>query len=184
MLIVSLSGPAQSGKDETGRILVQDHGFRRYAFADKMRECLLQLDPFVQAEGSVMRLSRLIDFYGWDRAKVDYPEVRRLMQAFGTEVGRNLFGENVWVDLLFKQINAERPERVVITDCRFLNEVQTILNLGGFPLWVRRPGVQPVNSHISDNTLTEEDTVGTVENDGTLLDLRNRVSALAERLGF
>lgn len=185
MLIVSLSGYAQSGKDSTGNLLVQDFGFRRYSFADRLRECLIQLDPLVEAEGGAVRLTRLLQFTnGWDQAKVEYPEVRRLMQVFGTEVGRNLLGQNVWVDTLFRQLEEERPERAVITDCRFENEVRAVILAGGFPVWVKRPGVAPVNSHVSDNALTEGDCVMTVENDGSPTDLREKVAALAERLGF
>lgn len=185
MLIVSLSGYSQSGKDSTGNFLVQDYGFRRYAFADRMRDCLLQLDPMVEAENGVVRLSRLLAFTdGWDRAKVEYPEVRRLMQAFGTEVGRNLLGPNVWVDTLFRQLQEEKPERVVITDCRFTNEIAAVLEAGGFPVWIERPGTQPVNAHVSDNALSAEDFTHTIFNGGSTTHLREAVSKLADTLGF
>lgn len=185
MLIVSLSGYATSGKDATAKFFVQDYGFQRYAFADLMREALRQLDPYVEAEGGFVRLTRLLDFSeGWDHAKVTYPEVRRLMQVFGTEVGRSLLGDDVWVQALFNQLDREKPERVVITDCRFPNEIAAVREAGGFPLWVSRPGVGPVNTHVSDNAIGEADTVATIENDGSLVDLRDRVAGITERLGF
>ncbi len=106
------------------------------------------------------------------------------MQVFGTEVGRSLLGDDVWVQALFNQLSRERPEKVVITDCRFPNEIAAVRDAGGFPLWVSRPGVGPVNSHVSDNALTEDDTVGTIQNDGDVVGLRERVAAIAERFGF
>lgn len=184
MLLVSLSGYAQSGKDTVAGFLTQDHGFRRYAFADRLRDALLALDPCVEADGGYPRLSRLIDFYGWDIAKVNYPEVRRLMQVFGTEVGRHLFGGNVWVDLLFKQLEEEKPERVVITDCRFDNEIKAVLDCGGYPAWVARPGVEPVNAHVSDNALSAASCALVIPNTGTLTELRDSVQSLADELGF
>jgi len=184
MLIVSLSGYARSGKDSVADFLVQDHGFKRYAFADRLRGALLALDPYVAAENGTVRLSRLIDFRGWDEAKVEYPEVRRLMQVMGTDVGRSLLGQDIWVNLLFKQLGEENPERAVLTDCRFPNEIGGVLDCGGFPVWVKRDGVGPLNSHISEVSVSAEDCVTTLENSGSRTDLRQNVAGLAERLGF
>ena len=42
-VIIGLSGYAQSGKDTVANILVQHYGYKRVAFADKIRECLFAL---------------------------------------------------------------------------------------------------------------------------------------------
>jgi 50S ribosomal subunit-associated GTPase HflX len=46
-MIIGLSGYAQVGKDTVANILVQHHGYKRVAFADKIRECLFALDPII-----------------------------------------------------------------------------------------------------------------------------------------
>lgn len=57
--------------------------------------------------------------FGWDGIKDE--RGRRLLQYIGTECGR-LYNENIWVEKLAKAIS-NRPENIVISDARFLNEV-------------------------------------------------------------
>jgi hypothetical protein len=93
----------------------------------------------------------------------------------GTEVGRMLFGENVWVDIADRKIQAiEGP--VVITDVRFENEAEYVRSHGGEVWWVYRSGVGPVNSHASDNIDFATDLI--VPNDGTLEDLYTQIDGL------
>jgi hypothetical protein len=48
--------------------------------------------------------------------------VRELLQYFGTNICRKLYGE-CWVDACFRSIEVEQPEIAIIADCRFRNEV-------------------------------------------------------------
>jgi hypothetical protein len=83
----------------------------------------------------------------WEVLKEDCPEIRGLLQRMGTEVGRQMFGEQVWINKAMEI--AEREDNVVFSDVRFHNEADAILRAGG-RLWrVTRPGVGPVNSHAS-----------------------------------
>jgi len=190
MTRIALSGYARSGKDAMAAILVEKHGYLRVSFADPMREALLALNPLVPAIRRIpllgysytacLRLSDLVGLYGWDRAKVDYPEIRELLQRFGTEVGRNLFGEDFWVGMAMRKA-AEHP-RVVFSDCRFGDEARAVLGAGGAVVRVVRPGVGPVNAHVSDRALPDELITHTLLNDGTLEDLAAKVGELVERL--
>ena len=45
--LIGLSGMKRSGKDSTAEILQRNYGFSRLAFADKLREALLALNPSV-----------------------------------------------------------------------------------------------------------------------------------------
>lgn len=129
-MIVALSGFAGVGKDEAAKVLVNEYGFTRIAFADPVCEAMYVLDPIIAPDGiGFVSLRETVDACGWDTAKRNFPEVRRLLQVFGTEIGRQMFGENVWVDLAMK--NASQFERVVFTDCRFENEAQAVREAGG-----------------------------------------------------
>ena len=99
-MIVGLSGYARSGKDTVSELLVLNYGFKRMAFADGIREALLALNPILH-DG--MRLNEIVQMYGWDVAK-SKDEVRRLLQVMGTEVGRKLIHEDVWVWRLLNQV--------------------------------------------------------------------------------
>ena len=124
-MIIGLSGYASSGKDSVAQILVEKFGYKRMAFADAIRDILYTLNPLTN---NGLHVKALVDDYGWDIAKQDN-EIRRLLQVLGTEVGRNFFGDDVWVDVLISKL--EPMDKVVITDVRFQNEAREIHNLAG-----------------------------------------------------
>ena len=100
MQIVSFSGKKQFGKSTASQFLVDNYGFVNLGFADELKNHMLILNPYVDVDGyeledGAYRLDFLIEKYGWDVAKEEFPEIRRLLQVYGTEVVRNNFGENV-----------------------------------------------------------------------------------------
>lgn len=99
-------------------------------------------------------------------------EVRRLLQVLGTEIGRNMFGEDSWVKLAEATITAglDRGCNVCITGIRYANELEMIHRHKGVTVWMDRGG-EPVNDHSSDNTLSPNDFDVVVHNTGTLKDL-------------
>ena len=90
-MIIGLAGYAGAGKDTVGNILIEKHGFRRVAFADKIRSLVYDINPQVGG----LTLKDIVDKDGWDVAKA-IPEVRRLLQDTGI-AGRNLLGEDIWI---------------------------------------------------------------------------------------
>lgn len=130
---VTLSGPAQSGKDTLGRILVENYGWTRIAFADPLKEMALAIDPWIDTcehEWDLERLSKLVADQGWESAKKHYPEVRRFLQKLGTDAVRT-HTPSYWVDIAVQRAS-EAGTSVVFTDARFPNECQAIRDAGGF----------------------------------------------------
>jgi hypothetical protein len=169
-MIIGLSGYARSGKDTVANILVEKHGFTKLAFADPMREALYRLDPRIEiADMQGVSLAQAVDGLGWENLKVDSPDVRGLLQRMGTEVGRGMFGENIWVDLALKE--AAKYENVVFSDVRFKNEAEAVRAAGG-SLWrIERPGTEAANAHISEHDLDDYQFNATLNNDRTAEDL-------------
>lgn len=189
MEIIGLSGYARSGKDEVAKFLIEAHGFKRVAFADKLREVLYALNPIVVADykhhgmvpdgydGPVYRrFAEVIEQYGWDGYKESpfSDELRQLMQRMGTEAGRQTLWDSIWVDAALT--GHDEDARLVVTDCRFPNEAQAIKDRGGKVWRVSRPGVGPANAHASETSLDDWSFDGRIENDGTLMDLRSSVN--------
>lgn len=114
---------------------------------------------------------------GWERAKVEVPDVRRLLQVMGTEVGREMFGGECWIEMVGRQIN-DLPfsQAAVITDVRFKNEADYVRKLGGTVVRIYREGTGPVNDHASDRIDFQADL--TLLNNGTLGELTDQVLAL------
>lgn len=148
--LIGLTGYAGSGKDTVARMLAEDHGFARYAFADPLRAVLLDVNPWISGNA---RLADLVRWHGWDRAKREYHEVRRLMQAHGEAVRQHV-GANVWINALERRMGAE--PRVVVSDVRYPNEAAWIRQRGGRVIRIVRPGVGPVNGHASEQPIPHE----------------------------
>lgn len=153
-MILGLSGYARTGKDTVADYLVEKYGFVRMSFADPMREAVYRLNPLISiAEMHGVPLASAVDRMGWEEVKVLSPDVRGLLQRMGTEVGRNMFGEDIWVNYLMDK--AVQHDRVVIADVRFTNEARAISKTLGYVWRIDRPGVGPVNDHISEVELDD-----------------------------
>lgn len=191
MKLIGINGYARTGKDTVANILVLQAGFTRVAFADKLRESLYVLNPTIEwnysyglAYGakSVSTVKAAVDKFGWDGVKKTGwgKAVRVLLQRMGTEVGRNILGENIWVDAATRFFDDNG--KYVFTDCRFENEAKLVTELGGQVWRVDRPGVEPANDHISEIGLDNWNFDVRLDNDGTISDLASKVWHLARSL--
>jgi hypothetical protein len=169
-VLIGIAGYAQSGKDSTADVLCAEHGYQRRAFADPLREAMLRLNPYIDQN---VRLASTVERYGWEFAK-KYPECRALMQRMGTEVGRELFGQNFWVDLCLNSING--VPNVAITDVRFKSEASAITAQGGKMIRVIRDGFGPINGHRSETELDDYTFDAYIINDGSLPQLSEKVN--------
>lgn len=175
-MVIGLGGYAFAGKDAAADVLVK-LGWKKTYMSKKLRESLLALDPYIPEHDK--RYSELDTVLGYEDAK-KIPEVRSLLQKLGTEVGRNLYGEDFWVDLMHREVAGYLAEghSVAVTGIRYLNELNAIWNLGGINIWVERPGFEAVNGHSSENSLGRQYFDGVLLNDGTLEDLARATDRL------
>lgn len=183
--IVAFCGAAGAGKDEAARALV-GAGYTRMAFAAPMRKAVLSLDPFVGFDPKLqrsVRLSELVEREGWDGAKRNCPEVRRLMQRFGTEAGRDIHGEDCWVKALFSEWFDEGEPRLVISDLRFKNEADAVRGVSGIIVRIERPGLDALpGGHASEAGIPDDLVDYVIFNDGTIAELHRNVLDIVENL--
>ncbi len=197
---LALHGVSQSGKDTAAEFLIRHRGFYRIAFADPLRNGLYALNPQVYLtteqitelgltsirknytqiinfteQGSLFRLQTVVDLVGWDNAK-QIPEIRELLQRYGTEAGRMIHGADCWLETASSV--AENKNRVVFTDCRFINEAVWVRMKDGFVVKIHRPGIGRVNSHVSDSGLPEDLINYTLENNGTIGELHDKIEEI------
>jgi hypothetical protein len=162
-MLIGLSGYARSGKDTVADYLVKNYGFTRMAFADPIREALYRLDPKVTFGGMPeISLAWAVDKSGWEVVKDESPEVRGLLQRMGTEVARNMFGEDFWVDYAIGQ--SWKNDNVVFSDVRFRNEAKAIEKNWGQNWRVNRTGAQAANAHVSETQMDDYKEFDTVLN--------------------
>lgn len=182
--LIGLAGAARSGKDTAASFLV-GLGWQRKAFADPVREMLYRLNPVLidpLSEAGTTTVAYEVDNHGWEYTKSEFPEVRGYLQRCGTEAGRQVIGEDVWVDALFRGHRAWGP--TVITDVRFPNEAQAIKERGGFVVQVVRPDQPLIDDadHVSERALDGWAFDETVLNDGTKGQLGHRLLSTVARM--
>lgn len=140
-MIIGITGAIGSGKDTIADYLIANHGFTRLSFAGKVKD-----------------VAHVV--FGWDRELIEgrtkesraWREVedpfwglspRTALQRIGTEMFRDQIHPETWIKAVQKQIQAAPEKNYVITDCRFENEVQAIIDLGG-QIWAVNRGEEPV----------------------------------------
>ncbi|WP_329544686.1 hypothetical protein OG548_08185 [Streptomyces sp. NBC_01356] len=185
---LALIGKARSGKDTAAAHLVRTRSYTRLAFADPLKEMVIDINPFVPASfGVTVRLRALIADVGWEYAKDHYPEVRRILQSVGQSVRER--DEDYWTSIVRRKISAaeEWNMPVVVSDVRYPSEA-FMLKARGFRLVrIVRPNpitgkVHPPASeaarHSSETALDGFAADETIYNAGTIADLEARVSLL------
>jgi hypothetical protein len=91
-----------------------------------------------------------------------------LLQDLGISA-RDLIDEDIWINAALSSVDSS--DRVVITDVRFENEANMIRSLGGQIWRVKRPGVEAVNSHVSETQLDGYKVEQIFVNSGSIQDL-------------
>ena len=182
---IALVGPAHAGKDTIAEHLVSAHGYARVAFADELKVMALEIDPVVNVgdAGCGIRTAHLSDVVravGWERAKREFPEVRRFLQRLGVTMRER--DPDYWINLASPRFtDAELSEiPVVVTDCRFVNEAEYLIARGFIVVAVDRPGLSDdaFRQHVSETEMSKIPWEQRVSNVGTIADLNRRVDEL------
>jgi hypothetical protein len=110
--------------------------------------------------------------------------VRQFLQRLGNDA-REIIRDDVWVSIAEKHIKSWIDEgfNVVLTDTRYPNEATMVRSFdNGFVVKVDRPGVGPVNSHVSDKGLSDSLIDATLGNDQTVAEISAKVNELLRNL--
>lgn len=144
-MIIGVTGFIGSGKDTVADYLCTFHGFKRVSFAASLKDAVSSVFGWDREllEGST-KTSRewreQKDVWWSERLGMDITP-RWVLQYWGTEVCRNGFHKDIWVASVENKLRQSK-DNIVITDCRFANEVNSLKNVGGITMRVER-GEQP-----------------------------------------
>lgn len=177
MKLVGLTGRARSGKDSLAHFLVEQHGFKRVAFADPIRHAV--------AEITGLSVDELMDGPAKETPLdwLDGVTPRRMMQTLGTEWGRDTIHRDLWLRVAQRKIDAALAAGapgVVVSDVRFDNEAYFVADQDGLVVEVIREGIAKVEGHASEAGVDPELIDAWVPNNGTLEDLARMAHAVAD----
>jgi len=134
--IIGIAGKARAGKDTIAETIIAEFGYRKYAFADPMKNALK-------------------DIFGWSEEHVNGelkeevdPEFgfspRAALQSFGQGL-RDDLDPDVWVKAA--KVGTQGADSFVVPDVRYENEASWIRELGGVIFHVFRRNRQEIREH-------------------------------------
>ena len=200
-MLIGVVGFIGSGKGAVGDLLEQK-GFVKDSFAKPLKDACSAIfgwpRELLEGDTEVSRKWREEHDSFWSE-KFGYTFTPRLaLQLMGTEAGRNVFHQDIWVVSL---LNRAKGKNVVVTDVRFKNEIDYIQQNGGIIVRVKRgeepewyklaedaaAGLSSAIMEIKDKGIhqSEWDWIGsdfnyTIENEGSLEDLGNQIDGLLQ----
>lgn len=149
MQLLGICGLIDSGKTTAANTLHKEFGFTSISFADPLKDIVAHL-------------------FGWDRQMIEgaTPEARALrnkvdqewsealgirnltprlmLQQWGTDVVRNGFHPNFWIEVLKHRIrHGKLGNAIVVSDVRYPNEIEAIRKLGGRVIRIQRGELPP-----------------------------------------
>jgi hypothetical protein len=141
-MIIGVCGFIGSGKDTIADYLVNFHEFRRESFASTLKDAVASVFGWdrTMLEGRTKEAREWreqVDPWWADRLSMPTLTPRWVLQYWGTEVCRKAFHDDIWIASLENKLRNSK-DHVVISDCRFPNEISSIKNAGGKIVWVQR----------------------------------------------
>ena len=141
-MIIGICGFIGSGKDTVADYLVNFHGFRRESFASTLKDAVSAVFGWdrTMLEGRTAQAREWREQIDpWWAERLDMPTLtpRWVLQYWGTEVCRKGFHDDIWISSLENKLR-NSTDNIVISDCRFPNEIQSLKQAGGSIVWVQR----------------------------------------------
>lgn len=141
-MIIGICGFIGSGKDTVADYLVNFHEFRRESFANTLKDAVAAVFGWDRTllEGRTKEAREWreqVDPWWAERLAMPTLTPRWVLQYWGTEVCRKAFHDDIWIASLENKIRNSK-DNVVISDCRFPNEISSIRSAGGTIVWVQR----------------------------------------------
>jgi hypothetical protein len=145
-MIIGVCGLIGSGKDTIADYLQNIHQFRRESFAHTLKDAVAAVfgwdRELLEGRTKESRAWReQVDTWWAERLNMPNLTPRLVLQLWGTEVCRKGFHDNIWIASLENKLR-KTTDDVVISDCRFPNEIKAIKDAGGIVIRVIR-GPEP-----------------------------------------
>jgi hypothetical protein len=141
-MIIGILGLIGSGKDTAADYLVNHHNFERESFAKSLKDAVSNVfgwdREMLEGKTDQSRFWREQEDQWWAK-RLNKPGLtpRWVLQYWGTEVCRSGFHDDIWIAGLENRLR-NVSSNIVISDCRFPNEISAIKNSGGITIRVKR----------------------------------------------
>lgn len=210
MNIIALVGFIGSGKDTVAQMFMTDDSVHD-SFAAPLKDLCAAVFGWERRllEGDTVEsrdFRETPDMYWTRKLDIDNFTPRLALQLIGTDVMRNHFHEDIWLNSLEYRIRKQhsRKKYVLLSDARFRNELDLVKRMNGTVIWVQRgelPDWYDIAKTANTNAINKKimqtryrdvhesewnwagyDVDYIIKNDSTLEDLQQKVSEIQVEL--
>lgn len=185
-MLIGITGKIGAGKSLSSRILERNHNFTEYTMAGPLKKMATSIG-FTEEEVNGTQEQKLVKNKYWNVSG------REFLQKFGTEVCRdvlpsvinmNFNNRTLWCRIF--EIYYEEHKKnmdVVVSDCRFKDELDLIKELGGVTVKIIRNNTDTDNTILTSHKfhpseLLEYKTNFVINNNGDLQDLTYKLQEM------
>lgn len=142
-MIISLSGYCKSGKNTLANYISSKYNFVELSFARKLKIICSTI------------FNKPLDYWEDKNDFITIPELnnltkRQVLQNYGQFIRDNQ-GQNFFINYIDSIIKSDVSKNYIITDVRYLNELDYIKTINSYLMYIERKDCKPVNKHISES---------------------------------
>ncbi len=141
-MLISLTGFISCGKDTVANYFQNQYNFKKMSFASALKDVLCNIFNWDRNKIEGLTIEdrewrNTIDTWWAERLNIPNLTPRFAMQYIGTDIFRDKFHNDIWIANVENKIQNSN-ENIVITDCRFPNELTMIRRNNGIPIRIKR----------------------------------------------
>ena len=203
-MIIGICGLIGSGKDTAADYLVNFHEFRRESFANSLKDAVSSVfgwdREMLEGRTKESREWREQPDAWWSERLGKPITPRYVLQQWGTEVIREGFHDDMWIASLENKLRTSK-DSIVITDCRFPNEIKVLKQRGAKIVWIQRgehpswyimaakanagdlfaqTKIKQLGIHASEYSWAGTEFDAVIDNNGSIEQLYNQLKNLAQ----
>lgn len=191
--IILINGQKRAGKDTTAELLKQEilnkgNSVEVFAFADKLKDMVCEMFNLTRQELDYYKNEEFYIFAEIVEEKNNFireqglTDFRTFLDIFGNKIAKTLGGNNVWADIVLKQVQESDSEYFILSDFRFPVEFEVFMNKGFKFSTIRVQRDLPKSNLESENALKDFYFDIILDNNSDLESLKVKVSRISETI--
>lgn len=134
-MIIGLNGLIGSGKDTVTEYIIKSYNLDQMSFGKYVKDCLSVMfgwdREMLEGKTKESRIWReSVDVFWSSKLNIRFTP-RLAMQLYGTELVRKHLNNDFWINRFELDYSKKENKNIIVSDCRFINEIEKIRELGG-----------------------------------------------------